>query len=593
MVVGLLPLLSACLISTELYHDRIDALTDHDGDGFVREAECDDAAEGVHPGAMETCDGIDQDCDGSIDEDASDARTWFLDADGDGYGGTAGTLTGCAAPEGYAASDGDCDDGDLAVHPGADDAWYDGVDANCDGADDFDADHDGDRALGYGGDCDDQDPNVSSHAEEGWYDAGIDNDCDGDVTDQARVSVDEVGTRIDGSVAGGSFGITLLTVPGGWIDAEPVLLAAAPFTASGDVYGWRAGELGGTPALETASWHVSGSAASDYLGYGMGWAGDEATPLIALGAEGAAGTRGALRVWRGEDWGLAPTFSIAGESEGAFFGGQVISGYDHDGDGIDDLLATAPLDSRVAANAGVAFIFLAPDRVTSDISAEDADVILTNRYAGAVMTATNVGDADGDGLEDLGLTLDVPYPEGPGGLLVTDARRLGIIDAEAESVAQIHGGMFVFGAVWDPDLDGRLTLLGGNITAFDLPISGSVTPWEHGSASIEFEDVGPGIRWLLTDSGDYAEGAAFVAVSATYGGSTGMAAVLRPSWQEGEHIDDAPFFLDGARPGDETGTGISLIDLDGDAAADLALGAPGADQQAAGAGSVWLVRGPS
>src|SRR5688500_10856472 len=72
---------------------------DHDGDGFgdrehhrraceaprafVESADdCDDAEPSVHPGAGEACDGIDQDCDGVVDPDA---RTWYGDADHDGY----------------------------------------------------------------------------------------------------------------------------------------------------------------------------------------------------------------------------------------------------------------------------------------------------------------------------------------------------------------------------------------------------------------------------------------------------------------------------------------------------------------------------
>ena len=68
----------------------------------------------------------------------------------------------------------DCDDQDGNVHPGADEVWYDGVDGDCAGDDDFDADRDG-WAWG-GGDCDDTDPEVHPGAAESWYD-GVDADC--------------------------------------------------------------------------------------------------------------------------------------------------------------------------------------------------------------------------------------------------------------------------------------------------------------------------------------------------------------------------------------------------------------------------------
>ena len=110
---------------------------DHDSDGFGEVAttslgcdapagyvadgtDCDDYDAGTNPGANETCDGEDDDCDGEVDEDeASDAPTWYLDLDADGYGGLTGSLVACAAPSGYAATGDDCDDNDAFAYPGA------------------------------------------------------------------------------------------------------------------------------------------------------------------------------------------------------------------------------------------------------------------------------------------------------------------------------------------------------------------------------------------------------------------------------------------------------------------------------------------
>ena len=60
---------------------------DDDGDGYSKDTDCDDDNRNVHPDAEETCDGVDNNCDGFVDEaDAIDAATWYRDADSEGYG---------------------------------------------------------------------------------------------------------------------------------------------------------------------------------------------------------------------------------------------------------------------------------------------------------------------------------------------------------------------------------------------------------------------------------------------------------------------------------------------------------------------------
>jgi alpha-tubulin suppressor-like RCC1 family protein len=87
---------------------------DWDGDGFVAAKDCNDADSAVNPNAVEVCDGIDNNCDGDVDEDsASDAPTWYTDADGDGYGADASASTACTQPDGAIALGGDCDDRDA------------------------------------------------------------------------------------------------------------------------------------------------------------------------------------------------------------------------------------------------------------------------------------------------------------------------------------------------------------------------------------------------------------------------------------------------------------------------------------------------
>jgi hypothetical protein len=178
-----------------------DLWLDLDSDGTLAAYDCDDASAQVGPGEAETCNGVDDDCDGDVDViGVVGAPTWYPDADGDGVGGDGQGIEACA-PEGrWAPTDGDCDDLDPAVAPGAVERCDD-VDNDCngntDGPDaidqltwyrDVDADGFGTTASALGAcnapqgyalsdrDCDDGDPAISPAAEERCD--NVDNDCD-------------------------------------------------------------------------------------------------------------------------------------------------------------------------------------------------------------------------------------------------------------------------------------------------------------------------------------------------------------------------------------------------------------------------------
>jgi len=134
--------------------------SDDDGDGWSEnEGDCDDASAAVHPDADETPDGIDQDCNGDVDD-----RTDRFDDDADGF----------------TEIEGDCDDDDDGIYPGAFESRS-GVDDDCDGLLDEGTlafDDDGDGWSEDGGDCDDDDPWTHPDGLEDCDD--IDNDCDGE-----------------------------------------------------------------------------------------------------------------------------------------------------------------------------------------------------------------------------------------------------------------------------------------------------------------------------------------------------------------------------------------------------------------------------
>ena len=201
----------------------IDEGCDDDGDGYCDAAmvivgapvvckfgnkDCNDTAASVHPNAPEICgNGVDDDCNGVTDDNAS--TTFYLDADSDGFGNAKVTQQACAKPVGYVTVAGDCDDNSGTVHPGAAEVC-DGVDNDCDGVTDgvgltgctaFFADNDGDGAgtgastclckptdaftALSGGDCDDANAAIHPGAPEACN--SIDDNCNG-LTDEENAS---------------------------------------------------------------------------------------------------------------------------------------------------------------------------------------------------------------------------------------------------------------------------------------------------------------------------------------------------------------------------------------------------------------------
>ncbi|MFH1465245.1 MAG: putative metal-binding motif-containing protein [Pseudomonadota bacterium] len=170
---------------------------DEPAGSLLSATDCDDTDAGVNPAAVEVCDRVDNDCDGSTDEpDAADAGTWYADADADGWGDPAVVTVECWQPTGTVADASDCDDSAPSVYPGAAERVGDGTDQDCDGQELCFEDLDGDAWGGGGvitsadldcggageawenGDCDDADASISPDATEVAAD-GVDQDCDG------------------------------------------------------------------------------------------------------------------------------------------------------------------------------------------------------------------------------------------------------------------------------------------------------------------------------------------------------------------------------------------------------------------------------
>jgi hypothetical protein len=173
--------------------------------------DCDDADADQFPGADEVCNGEDDNCDGDVDEDeATDAGTWYADADEDGYGDATVARIACNMPDGYVADTTDCDDGDDTQHPGADEVCN-GEDDDCEGDideddavdattwyTDTDEDGFGDATTGVVAcdapsgtvdddtDCDDTSALINPDATEACN--GTDDDCDPTTGEDGMVS---------------------------------------------------------------------------------------------------------------------------------------------------------------------------------------------------------------------------------------------------------------------------------------------------------------------------------------------------------------------------------------------------------------------
>ncbi len=160
--------------------------------------DCDDTNPDIKPNAMEICDGIDNNCNGKVDEwqlsvtndnkKLPGVMLYGEDHDGDGFGAShySVQVLACSQPDGYVVDTTDRNDEDPDSYPGASEICDD-KDNDYDGEIDealVDCDADGD-GVAKPSDCDEADPDIYPGTKE--ICDGIDNNCNGRIDNPATV----------------------------------------------------------------------------------------------------------------------------------------------------------------------------------------------------------------------------------------------------------------------------------------------------------------------------------------------------------------------------------------------------------------------
>lgn len=235
---------------------------DSDGDGYGDSTpsslhaqpgtDCDDSLHSIHPNANELCDSIDNNCNNQIDENPTNGFTYYLDVDGDGYGGTAQNF--CTEQQGYIEISGDCDDTDAFVHPGAAENESGTACMQDHDQDGYGDSNPSNSSVMSGSDCDDTQSFIYTGATEIVAD-GMDQNCDG--YEACYVDLDRDGYGGNTTTNSASFSCTGLSISAFSTDCDDGNAQTFPGAAEnesstacmtdedGDGYGYIIGPDGG------------------------------------------------------------------------------------------------------------------------------------------------------------------------------------------------------------------------------------------------------------------------------------------------------------------------------------------------------------
>jgi len=417
---------------------------DSDGDGYgddtqvfascdavensiAQGGDCDDDDWFTHPEANEVCDGLDNDCDGLIDDDDVDIDIFtqvplFMDADGDGYGTDELIGRGCPTSTVGAFVGGDCDDTDAEIYPYRLD-YLDDIDSNCDGEEavyDVSA-----TARGWKGDAGSSAFGIVMDSKDldgdGWYEILVGSYNADDFTGAIkyipgqipgdRTAFPENGVSWSGELPDDRVGYSVAFI-GDWNgDGVEDIAAGGPYHSDylGVAYIFSSDME--SDSLSDALHIMHNDSEISYFGHSVLGAGDLNADglddvLIAARVDDREGNnRGSIAISYGGDTAnavLPLDDTFFGESNGDQLGYGMANAGDVDGDGITDFLIGAPYCDDGANNAGCAYLLpkteLAAGIVSLDTSIRFWGVQEAEHVGWSVASA---GDFDGDGIDDM------------------------------------------------------------------------------------------------------------------------------------------------------------------------------------------------
>ena len=570
---------------------------DADGDGSPEGEDCDDANADVFPGADEVCNGIDDDCDDVVDDDAIDQGTWYGDNDGDGYGAPDQPVTACDQPSDTVDNDLDCDDDDADRYPSAPEICGDGVVQDCDGTE---ADALAACPPSWPDQVDDvaairwSDDNGHSYSYSGRSIAV--GDTDGDGVDDVLVGA---WNRNNGDE---STGTAYLMLGGGVSSGELDDVADATFKSDWD---WQ-----------SCGYTVATIPDTD---------GDGDDELLMQCRDSEAGGRiyQFLGGSTGESVAQDDAVGDAYPSYGTDYSfGAAMAGGDLDGDGVGDLIVGAPSWRTEGASFGAVLVYLGGLSGSETPWTADATAFSVTANDAMGSGAAIVGDVDGDGLDDVllgatGQSVDEGCSYCGAAWLVT----AGDVDASTFDVESAHtarisgtadydyvGGSALAGAgdvngdgyadmiLGAPQADGGAETDGGEAYVFLGGVSGQVTTGDADATIVGSVERG----WLGRDvasAGDVdQDGLDDVLVGApvdfeSEASTGGTAYVFLASGLSGSLTpEDALESTQGEAPDDGLGSQVASGDVDGDGLPDAVLSAPYWDiDEASSAGATYVL----